>query len=127
MKKIDINNEKQILKECDFDYFSHSKCSRELCEFSHYIEHLFEYYLGEEFWVRHALVDLGRIAITLNEQDEKIKELEEKLKQSQNSKAIEELRQLDKYIRKYVCSITTERDHSLQGYIQSRVKELKGE
>lgn len=75
MGNIDINNKEQILKECDFDYFYNSKkCSRELCLFFNDILQV------ESFDKEQALIDLGRIAITLNEQDEKIKELKEKLK-----------------------------------------------
>lgn len=76
-KKIDINNEKEILKRCDFNYFYGSKkCSRELCM-------LFEdiCFVDANFNKKQALIDLGRIAITLNEQHEKNKELENELNQ----------------------------------------------
>jgi hypothetical protein len=73
-KVIDINNEEQILKECDFNYFYNSKeCSRELCMFFNDIAQ------NEDFDKRQAYIDLGRIGITLNQQDQKIKELEHRL------------------------------------------------
>ena len=77
-KEIDINNEEQILKKCGcFDYFYNcEECSRELCMFyndilSHKIKQ------ENNFNTRQAIIDLGRIAITLNQQDKQIKELEE--------------------------------------------------
>lgn len=63
MKEIDINNEEEILKECDFDYFYNcEKCSRELCMF--YNDILLN--KKKSFDRRQALIDLGRIAITIN-------------------------------------------------------------
>ena len=81
-KEIDINNEEQILKKCGcFDYFYNcEECSRELCMFyndilSHKIKQ------ENNFNTRQAIIDLGRIAITLNQQDKQIKELEEENKE----------------------------------------------
>ena len=74
-KEIDINNEEQILKECSFDYFYNcEECSRELCMFYNDI-----FKQESNFNTRQAIIDLGRIAITLNQQDKRIKELEKKL------------------------------------------------
>ena len=77
-KEIDVNNEEQILKKCGcFDYFYNcEECSRELCMFyndilSHKIKQ------ENNFNTRQAIIDLGRIAITLNQQDKRIKELEQ--------------------------------------------------
>ena len=74
-KEIDIDDEEQILKECDFDYFYNSEnCSRELCCFFNDIT-----MQRSNFNKKSAIIDLGRIAITLNQQDKRIKELENKL------------------------------------------------
>ena len=91
-KEIDINDEEQILKECDFDYFYNlEKCSKELCMFYNDIGHQ-----NSDFNTRQAFIDLGRIAITLNQQDKHIKEL----KQSQKRLAIEILEELkDKFFK----------------------------
>ena len=79
-KEIDINNEEQILKKCGcFDYFYNcEECSRELCMFyndilSHKIKQ------ENNFNTRQAIIDLGRIAITLNQQDKRIKELQQQI------------------------------------------------
>ena len=74
-KEIDIDNEEQILSECDFDYFYNlEKCSRELCMFYNDIIKQ-----KNKFNTKQAIIDLGRIAITLNQQDKRIKELGEEL------------------------------------------------
>lgn len=79
-REIDIDNEKQILKECDFDYLYNSKkCSRELCMFYNDII-LSANKMQGEYDVNRAFIDLGRIAIVLNKQSARIKELEEALK-----------------------------------------------
>lgn len=79
MKKIDINNEEQILKDCNIDYLCRSKkCSGELCRFFNDIP-IIE---NADFDKKQALIDLGRIAITLNEQNEKINELQNQIKTS---------------------------------------------
>ena len=76
-KYIDINNEEEILKECDIVYYNNCKyCSRELCKFYNDICFTEE----DKFLKTEAYVDLGRIAITLNQQDQRISELEEQLK-----------------------------------------------
>lgn len=76
-KKIDINNEKQIFKEFNIDYcFNSEVCSRELCMLFKDI-----CFVDANFNKKQALIDLGRIAITLNEQEQKIKELENELNQ----------------------------------------------
>lgn len=81
-KNIDINNEEEILKECDFDYFYNSEnCSRELCAF---YNDIFRNENNENFDKRQALIDLGRIGIVLNNQSQQIAELKtenEKLQQ----------------------------------------------
>lgn len=75
-KEIDINNEEQILKECDFDYYYNSEnCSRELCKFYNDICHEED----NKFAKTEAYVDLGRIGITLNKQAKQISDLEAKL------------------------------------------------
>lgn len=77
-KEIDINNEEEILKECDFDYFYDSEeCSRELCMF---YNDIFRQKTNENYNYREAIIDLGRIAITLNNQYKRIAELEEQNK-----------------------------------------------
>lgn len=74
-KEIDINNEEEILKECDFDYFyGIENCSRELCMFYNDIQHQ-----NAGFNCKQAHIDLGRIAITLNKQSQRIAELEKQL------------------------------------------------
>ena len=77
-KEIDINNEEQILKNCGFfNYFYNcEECSRELCMFYNDIVKQ-----KNNFNTRQALIDLGRIAITLNQQPKRIKELENENKQ----------------------------------------------
>ena len=80
-KEIDINNEEQILKECDFDYYYNSVCSRELCMFFNDIADQ-----NEDFDKRQARIDLGRIAITLNRLT---RQLEEKDKTIEMCKHIE--------------------------------------
>ena len=72
-KDIDINDEEQILKNVVFfDYFYNcEECSRELCMFYNDIVKQ-----KNNFNRRQAIIDLGRIAITLNQQDKRIKELE---------------------------------------------------
>ena len=72
-KNVDINNEEEILKECDFDYFYNSEdCSREMCMFYNDILRQKE----TEFNKRQALIDLGRIGITLNRLSIRIFDLE---------------------------------------------------
>ena len=76
-KEIDINNEEEILKECDFIYFYKSeKCNLELCNIYH------DLYVNKDtkFNAEQLFIYLGRIAITLNKQYKKIAELEEQLK-----------------------------------------------
>ena len=85
-KEIDINNEEQILKECDFDYYYNSEnCSRELCKFYNDICHEED----NKFAKTEAYVDLGRIGITLNKQAKQISDLEAKLAES--DKTIDEI------------------------------------
>lgn len=72
MKEIDINNEEEILKECNFDYFYNcDDCSRELCMFYNDILKQKE----PEFDKRQALIDLMRIAITINKKTKRIVEM----------------------------------------------------
>ena len=90
-KEIDINNEEQILKECDFDYlYSSEKCSRELCCFYNDIIHSANK-MQSEYDVNRAFIGLGRIAITLNKQSARIKELEEENKQLKQQLSYEEI------------------------------------
>lgn len=94
-KEIDINNEEEILKECDFDYFYESEnCSHELCMFYNDIQ----LQNADYFNCKQAHIDLGRIAITLNKQAQRIAELETKLaeKEKENNELmfiIEEIEQ----------------------------------
>ena len=88
-KNIDIDNEEEILKECDFDYFYNSEnCSRELCAFYNDICRNGN---NENFDKIQALIDLGRIGIVLNNQNQQIaelkKQLEEKEKEVETLKA----------------------------------------
>lgn len=153
MKKIDINDEEQILKECDFDYFYNSeRCSRELNMFYYDI-----YNQNANFNKKQALIDLGRIAITLNEQDEKIKELEEQLelmtelrnnaveeatinldrfkktydenqqlKQSQNDKAIEVLENIVKFMDGDIYSNYYPMAYEIKEFILEQITKLRG-
>ena len=94
-KEIDINNEEQILKNCGiFNYFYNcEEWSRELCMFYNDIIKQ-----KNNFNTRQALIDLGRIAITLNQQPKRIKELENENKQLKQQlhdlpkKIVEEIR-----------------------------------
>jgi hypothetical protein len=79
MKEIDINNEKQILAECDFDYYYDSEeCSRELCMFYNDITRWGQ---GKVFDKTKARIDLGRIGITLNRQAKEIEELKKQVQE----------------------------------------------
>lgn len=73
-EEIDINNKKEIFEKFDFDYcYNSEKCSGELCRFFN------DLCISEiaDFDNIGAFIDLGRIAITLNQQYQRIKELEE--------------------------------------------------
>ena len=75
-KNIDIDNEEEILKECDFYYFYNSEnCSSELCAF---YNDIFRNENNENFDKRQALIDLGRIGIVLNNQSQQIAKLKAK-------------------------------------------------
>lgn len=92
MKEIDINNEEEILKECNFDYFYNcDDCSRELCMFYNDILKQKE----PEFDKRQALIDLMRIAITINKKSNRIKdmgcEIEKYKTDYENSSKLEKL------------------------------------
>ena len=72
---IDINNEEDLLRVCDFDFFYNSEeCSRELCMFYNDIQHQ-----KTEFDKRQAKIDLTRIAIKLKCQYSQIECLKEKI------------------------------------------------
>ncbi len=74
--EIDINNEEQIFNECDFDFFYNCDlCSAELCKFYNDILQF-----GDMFDKKQAIIDLGRIAITLNNKVRLVEELNEILK-----------------------------------------------
>ena len=81
VKEIDIDNKKQIIAECDFDYFYNcEECSRELCMFyndilSHKIKQ------ENNFNTRQAIIDLGRIGIVLNRQHKEIEELKKQVQE----------------------------------------------
>lgn len=80
MKEIDINNEKQILAKCDFDYYYDSEeCSRELCMFYNDITRWGQ---GKVFDKTRARIDLGRIGITLNRQAKEIEELKKQIQEN---------------------------------------------
>lgn len=73
-KEFDINNEEGILAKFDFYYcYNSEQCPKELCMFFNDIS----LNKRKNFDKRQAFIDLGRIAITLNQQDKLIKELEE--------------------------------------------------
>lgn len=108
-KEIDINNEEQILKNCGFfDYFYNcEECSRELCMFYNDIVKQ-----KNNFNTRQALIDLGRIAITLNQQPKRIKELEQENKQLKQ--------QLHDLPKKIVGEITNELSNNTSLYFEMR-------
>ncbi len=126
-REIDIDNEKQILKECDFDYLYNSKkCSRELCMFYNDII-LSANKMQGEYDVNRAFIDLGRIAIVLNKQSARIKELEEEnqqLKQAQKQLAIFELVKLRKQFLDMFLFPTFD---ALSPFIDEQIKKLMGE
>ncbi len=73
-KEIDINNENEILEKFDFNYcYNSEKCSRELCMFFNDVCMT----KRKNFDKRQAFIDLGIIAITLNQQEKIIEELAE--------------------------------------------------
>lgn len=79
MKEVDINNEKQILAECNFDYYYESEeCSRELCMFYNDIT---QWSKGKVFNKTQAKIDLGRIGIVLNRQHKEIEELKKQVQE----------------------------------------------
>jgi len=83
-KEFDINNEEGILAKFDFYYcYNSEQCSKELCMFFNDIS----LNKRKNFDKRQAFIDLGRIAITLNQQDKRIKELESKLRVSNSLNA----------------------------------------
>ena len=108
-KEIDINNEEQILKNCGFfNYFYNcEECSRELCMFYNDIVKQ-----KNNFNTRQALIDLGRIAITLNQQPKRIKELENENKQLKQ--------QLHDLPKKIVEEITNELSNNTSLYFEMR-------
>ena len=80
-KNIDIDNEEEILKECDFDYFYNSEnCSSELCAF---YNDIFRNGNNANFNKRQALIDLGRIGIVLNNQSQQIAEIQKQLEEKE--------------------------------------------
>lgn len=73
--EIDINNEQDILEKFDYRYCYFSEvCSRELCSFFNDLR----IDKRKGFDTKQAIIDLGRIAITLNEQDKLIIDLKSK-------------------------------------------------
>ena len=122
-KEIDINNEEQILKECDFDYYYECyACSRELCMFYNDI-----FKQPNEFNKRQAFIDLGRIGITINKQYREIADLEAKL--AEKEKEIEELKaSSDKnidYLIEFASLIENEKDCNKMLKALGRVREGK--
>ena len=60
---VNIDNEEEILKKCDFDYYYNlENCSRELTAFYNDINQM----RVKNYNKRYALIDLGRIGITMN-------------------------------------------------------------
>lgn len=120
-KEIDINNEEQILKECDFDYYYNSEeCSRELCMFYNDISKQ-----NTLFNKQQARIDLGRIGITLNRQAKRIAELEQENESYQklindicNKHRVASLKELDE-----MYQATTESLYASREYLE----ELKSE
>lgn len=116
-KNIDINNEEEILKECDFDYFYNSEnCSRELCAF---YNDIFRNGNNENFDKRQALIDLGRIGIVLNNQSQQIAELKA---ENEELKAYKK-GAYEKYVSKcaYLQQQLKEKDErieTLQGFLE---------
>ena len=79
VKEIDIDNKKQIIAECDFDYYYESEeCSRELCMFYNDIT---QWSKGKVFNKTQAKIDLGRIGIVLNRQHKEIEELKKQVQE----------------------------------------------
>lgn len=119
---IDIDNEEQILRMCDFDYFYNSKeCSRELCVFYNDIGHQ-----NSDFNTRQAFIDLGRIGITLNNQANKIK----RLKNKANKICIDKLEKIKKHIEELWVWKETDGldvDFQIYKYIDQEINELKKE
>jgi hypothetical protein len=74
-KEIDIDNEEQILTECDFDYYYKSICPRELCMFFNDITRQ-----SSNFDKKQARIDLGRIAITLNRMAKQLENNEKEIR-----------------------------------------------
>ena len=110
-KEINIDNEEEILKECDFDYYYDSEvCSRELCMF--YNDVCNKAFMNTKFNDKQAKIDLGRIGIILNKQHKQIADLEAKLEQSQKEK------ELDNAFWKQECD-------SLQKALSEKEKEIE--
>ena len=103
-KEINIDNEEEILKECDFDYYYDSEvCSRELCMF--YNDVCNKAFMNTKFNDKQAKIDLGRIGIILNKQHKQIADLEAKLAEKEKhnqdkiSFAIEQLEKVKELMR----------------------------
>ena len=110
-KEINIDNEEEILKECDFEYYYDSEvCSRELCMF--YNDVCNKAFMNTKFNDKQAKIDLGRIGIILNKQHKQIADLEAKLEQSQKEK------ELDNAFWKQECD-------SLQKALSEKEKEIE--
>lgn len=141
---IDIDNEEQVLRMCDFDYFYDSdKCSRELCMFYNDILKM-----KPPFDKRQALIDLGRIGITLNRQSAEINRLKKlleterviktqqdtKLKKSEHDRdryknAINEIKDslLSTAIQTPGTSVDSVRLYSINEVFNKKLNELKKE
>ena len=141
---IDIDNEEQILRMCDFDYFYDSyECSRELCMFYNDILKM-----KPPFDKRQARIDLGRIGITLNRQSAEINRLKKlleterviktqqdnKLKKAEHDRdryknTINEIRDslLSKAIQITGTSVDSVRLYSINEVFNKKLNELKKE
>ena len=127
-KEINIDNEEEILKECDFDYYYDSEvCSRELCMF--YNDLCNKAFMNTKFNDKQAKIDLGRIGIILNKQHKQIADLEAKLAEKEKhnqdkiSFAIEQLEKVYEYTADvwWVDGVS----EAVCNFIDQQIKELK--
>lgn len=122
--EIDINNEEEILEKINFDTCNNSKeCSRELCMFYNSIGLLKQV---KKFDYRRALIDLGKIYITLDNQDNRIKELE-KIRDKGNQKLEnfynEKIDKLDSDYNKHFNELIEE-NQQLKYQLEEKDKEI---
>lgn len=123
-KEIDINNEEQILKECDFDYYYDSVCSRELCMFFNDIARQ-----DSHFDKLQAYIDLGRIGITINKLFRENTDLEAKLAESEKSNEYfaDRVEKADKEIKEIYkdYNVLVEEYNELKQQLAEKEKEIE--